>query len=112
MAQSRRAILITYPSEQSIAEAVALADAAGYKIERIITQKNITRSRYGVGRGKAEEVKAMAEELKPDNILFDEVLKPSQTYNLAGVVKVEVIDRERLILEIFEQRASTTESKT
>jgi GTP-binding protein HflX len=112
LAQERRAILITYPAEQAIAEAVALADAAGYKVERIVTQKNLTRSRYGVGRGKAEEVKEMAEEVKPDNILFDEVLKPSQTYNLASVVKVEVIDRERLILEIFERRASTTESKT
>lgn len=112
MAQARRAILITYPAEQAIAEAVALADAAGYKVERIVTQKNITRSRYGVGRGKAEEVKSIADEIKPNHILFDEVLKPSQTYNLASVVKVEVIDRERLILEIFERRSSTTESKT
>ncbi|MEM2139873.1 GTPase HflX [Nitrososphaera sp.] len=112
MTQERRAILITYPVEQAIEEAVALAGAAGYKIEKIVTQKNLTRSRYGVGRGKAEEVKAIADEIKPDNILFDEVLKPSQTYNLASVVKVEVIDRERLILEIFERRASTTESKT
>jgi GTPase len=112
LAQTKRAILITYPVEQAIAEAVALADAVGYKVERIVTQKNLTRSRYGVGRGKAEEIKAIADELKPDNILFDEVLKPSQTYNLASVVKVEVIDRERLILEIFERRASTTESKT
>ena len=112
MAQTKRAILITYPQEQSIEEAVALADAAGYKVERIVTQKDITRSRYGVGRGKAEEVKVIVDELKPDNILFDEVLKPSQAYNLASVVKVEIIDRERLILEIFERRASTTESKT
>ncbi|HEX6067359.1 MAG TPA: GTPase HflX [Nitrososphaera sp.] len=112
MTLEKRAILITYPAEQAIAEAVALADAAGYKIEKIVTQKNITRARYGVGRGKAEEVKAIADEIKPDNIVFDEVLKPSQSYNLASVVKVEVIDRERLILEIFERRASTTESKT
>ncbi len=112
MAQTRHAILITYPAEQAIDEAVALADAAGYKVEKIVTQRNITRSRYGVGRGKAEEIKSIADEIRPDNILFDEVLKPSQTYNLASVVKVEVIDRERLILEIFERRASTTESKT
>ncbi len=112
VAQEKRAILITYPAGQAIAEAVALADAAGYKVERIVTQKNLTRSRYGVGRGKAEEVKSIADKLKPDNVLFDEVLKPSQTYNLASIVKVEVIDRERLILEIFERRASTTESKT
>lgn len=108
----RKAILITYPYEEAISEAVSLADAAGYKIEKIVTQKHITRSRYGIGRGKAEEVKAIAEEIEPEVIVFDEVLKPSQTYNLASVCKKEVIDRERLILEIFERRASTTESKT
>lgn len=112
MTLSKRAILITYPVEQAIGEAASLADAAGYKVEKIVTQKNLTRSRYGVGRGKAEEVKVIADKLKPDTILFDEVLKPTQAYNLASVVKVEVIDRERLILEIFERRASTTESKT
>lgn len=110
--QLKRAILITYPDDRAISEAVALADAAGYKVEKIVTQKHITRSRFGIGRGKAEEVKAMADEIKPEMILFDEVLKPSQAFNLASVVKIEVRDRERIILEIFERRASTTESKT
>ncbi|HZT35363.1 MAG TPA: GTPase HflX [Nitrososphaera sp.] len=108
----RTAILITYPYDEAISEAISLADAAGYKVEKIVTQKHITKSRYGIGRGKAEEVKAIAEEIQPEVIVFDEVLKPSQTYNLASVCKKEVIDRERLILEIFERRASTTESKT
>lgn len=108
----KRAILITYPDDRAINEAVSLADAAGYKVEKIVTQKHITRSRFGIGRGKAEEVKAIADELKPEMVLFDEVLKPSQAFNLASVVKVEVRDRERVILEIFEMRASTTESKT
>jgi GTP-binding protein HflX len=108
----RKAILITYPYDEAISEAVSLADAAGYRVEKIVTQKHITKSRYGIGRGKAEEVKAIAEEIQPEVIVFDEVLKPSQTYNLASVCKKEVIDRERLILEIFERRASTTESKT
>ena len=110
--QLKRAILITYPDDRTISEAVALADAAGYKVEKIVTQKHITRSRFGIGRGKAEEVKAMADEIKPEMIFFDEALKPSQAFNLASVVKVEVRDRERIILEIFERRASTTESKT
>ena len=109
---AKKAILITYPDERTVNEAVALAEAAGYKVERVVTQRQITRSRFGIGRGKAEEVKAMADEIKPEVIIFDEVLKPSQTYNLVSVVKVQIIDRERLILEIFERRASTTESKT
>ena len=107
----RKAILITYPVEQARNEAISLAETAGYSIIRIVTQKQITKSRFGIGRGKAEEVKELVQELKPDVIIFDEVLKPSQMYNLASVCKVEIIDRERLLLEIFEQRASTAESR-
>lgn len=107
----RKAILITYPVEQARNEAISLAETAGYSIIRIVTQKQITKSRFGIGRGKAEEVKELVQELKPDVIIFDEVLKPSQMYNLASVCKIEIIDRERLILEIFEQRASTAESR-
>ena len=110
-AASRKAILITYPVEQARNEAISLAETAGYSIIRIVTQKQITKSRFGIGRGKAEEVKELVQELKPDVIIFDEVLKPSQMYNLASVCKIEIIDRERLILEIFEQRASTAESR-
>src|ERR671924_1307530 len=107
----RKAILITYPVEQARNEAISLAETAGYSIIRIVTQKQITKSRFGIGRGKAEEIKELVQELKPDVIIFDEVLKPSQMYNLASVCKVEIIDRERLLLEIFEQRASTAESR-
>lgn len=107
----RKAILITYPVEQARNEAISLAKTAGYSIIRIVTQKQITKSRFGIGRGKAEEVKELVQELKPDVIIFDEVLKPSQMYNLASVCKIEIIDRERLLLEIFEQHASTAESR-
>lgn len=107
----RKAILITYPVEQARNEAISLAETAGYSIIRIVTQKQITKSRFGIGRGKAEEVKELVQELKPDVIIFDEMLKPSQMYNLASVCKIEIIDRERLLLEIFEQHASTAESR-
>jgi GTPase len=111
MASYRRAILITYPVEQAIKEAISLADAARYSIIETVTQRQITRSRFGIGRGKAEEVKEIVKEIKPDVIIFDETLKPTQIYNLASLCKIEIIDRERLILEIFERRSSTTESQ-
>ena len=110
MANSRKAILITYPVGQAINEAISLADAAGYSIIKIVTQRQITKSKFGIGRGKAEEVSEIVKEIKPDVIIFDETIKPTQLYNLASLCKVEIIDRERLILEIFERRASTTES--
>ena len=111
MASYRRAILITYPVEQAIKEAISLADAARYSIRETVTQHQITRSRFGIGRGKAEEVKEIVKEIKPDVIIFDETIKPTQIYNLASLCKIEIIDRERLILEIFERRSSTTESQ-
>jgi GTP-binding protein HflX len=110
MANYRKAILITYPIEQAINEAISLADAAGYSIIKTVTQHQITKSRFGIGRGKAEEVSEIVKEIKPDVIIFDETIKPNQIYNLASLCKLEIIDRERLILEIFERRASTAES--
>jgi GTPase len=111
MANYRKAILITYPIEQAIKEAISLADAAGYSIIETVTQRQITKSRFGIGRGKAEEVKEVVKEVKPDVVIFDETIKPTQIYNLASLCKIEIIDRERLILEIFERRASTAESQ-
>jgi GTPase len=111
MSNLRRAVLITYPSKDAIKEATSLADTVGYSVEKIVKQRHITRSKYGIGRGKAEEVKELVKQLKLEVIIFDEVLKPTQQYNLASLCQVEIIDRERLILEIFERRASTAESR-
>lgn len=108
---NQKALIITYPNAFSISEAKELAESAGYSIIDIICQKNITRSKFGIGKGKAEFVKEKIAELKPDVLIFDEVLKPSQQYNLAKLCKIEVLDREKLILEIFLNRAVTNESK-
>ena len=111
MSNIRKALLITYQSQDTIREATSLADAAGYSVIKIVNQRHLTRSKYGIGSGKAEEVKELVKQLKPEAIVFDEVLKPTQQYNLASLCKVEIIDREKLILRIFETRASTAESR-
>ncbi|VFJ15139.1 GTPase HflX [Candidatus Nitrosocosmicus franklandus] len=107
----KKALLITYPTEFSKSEALSLAESAGYAIMETVSQRNITRSRFGIGKGKAEEVKEIVSKLSIEVIIFDELLKPSQQYNLARLCKVDVIDREKLILEIFLARATTNESK-
>src|SRR6478735_1820840 len=109
--EGRKAILITYPNQFALTEAKGLAESVGYSILEVISQKNITRSRFGVGKGKAEEIKERVAALKPDVIIYDEILKPSQQYNLARLCKIEIVDREKLILEIFLNRAVTNESK-
>ncbi len=66
---------------------------------------------YQIGRGKAEELGALVKEKEAEKIIFDNELKPLQAYNLAKETGVEATDRFQLILEIFDRRASTTESK-
>jgi GTPase len=81
------------------------------QIVSVVTQKYLNHSEYGLGSGKAEEVKQLALECKADQIVIDEHLTSKQIHNLEKITGVQVIDRERLILNIFHSRATTTEAK-
>lgn len=105
------AILITYDREDAVGEAMGLCDAAGYRVVHTVKQKFLRRPKYGIGDGVLESLKDTAGRLGPDVIVFDEMLKPGQNYNLASELHMEILDREALILEIFERRASSAESK-
>ena len=107
----RTAILITYNRQDVQSEALGLCDAAGYDPVHVIKQRYLNHPRYGIGRGALESLKDVAADIDPDVIIYDEILKPSQNYNLASAVRKEILDRETLILEIFESRASSAESK-
>lgn len=104
------AILITYDKEDVAKEALALCDAAGYELKKVIRQKFLNKSKYGLGEGKVEELKELVGSLRPDVIIYDEILRPSQNYNLASTLKIKILDREMLILEIFQRRAKSSES--
>ena len=107
----KSAILITYDKEDAVTEAIGLCDAAGYEIVHTIKQNFLKKPKYGISGGILEKLEEIVEKLRPDVIVFDEILKPSQNYNLASVLHREILDREALILEIFESRASSAESK-
>jgi len=111
MIMKETAILITYDREDDVKEALALCDTAGYQVIKIIKQKFLNKSKYGLGEGKVEELKELVDSKKPNVIIFDEILKPSQNYNLASKLKTNILDREALILEIFELNATSAESK-
>jgi GTP-binding protein HflX len=88
-----------------------LAESAGYTIVARMEQTRKPDARYQIGAGKVEELAALVKEKGAEKILFDNPLKPVQSYNLAKATKVEAIDRFQLILEIFTKRATTTEAK-
>ena len=104
-------ILITYYDDDAISEAEGLCEAAGCKILHLIKQEFLNSPKFGLSGGKIDDLKNLVTKMRPDVIVFDEVMKPSQNYNLATELKIQILDRESLILEIFESRATSTESK-
>ena len=107
----KTAILITYDKEDAVNEATALCDSAGYKVPKIIKQKFLKRPKYGISEEILKRLEDDAKKIRPDVIVYDEILKPSQNYNLASKLHRNILDREALILEIFESRVSNSESK-
>ena len=106
-----KAILITYDREGIADEAAGLCDTAGYQIVHTVRQRFLKKPKYGVSSGVLERLEEIVEKMHPDVIIYDEILKPSQNYNLASALHIEIMDREMLILEIFESRASSAESR-
>ena len=104
-------ILITYYDDDAISEAEGLCEDAGCKILHLIKQEFLNSPKFGLSGGKIDDLKNLVTKMRPDVIVFDEVMKPSQNYNLAAELKIQVLDRESLILEIFESRSTSTESK-
>jgi len=68
------------------------------------------QAKYLCGVGKAEEIRARAEELQADCVIFDNLLSPSQQREWERLVEVPVLDREEIILDIFAKRARTREA--
>jgi GTP-binding protein HflX len=106
-----KATIVTYPDEFAKQEIAELASAAGYSVQALITQKRVVKSEFGVGVGKAEELREIVRQNGSNTLIVDESLTSSQAYKLATVTRVEIVDRDRLVLNIFAKRAKTTEAK-
>jgi GTP-binding protein HflX len=92
-------------------ELKSLAESAGYTVVGKVEQVRAPDPRYQVGYGKLREIAELVKTTGAQKIIFDNMLKPVQAYNIAKETGVEAIDRFQLILEIFARRASTTEAK-
>ena len=85
--------------------------AGGIAIRKFIQNLPYPDPRTYLGSGKLEEVARYIEENKVEIAIFDDELSPSQTRNIEAVLKCRVIDRTRLILDIFSKRAQTAHAK-
>jgi GTPase len=95
-----------------VAEFAALAASAGtVAVGTVSAARARPDPKYFVGSGKAEEIRAFAEEHNADLILVDQTLTPSQERNLEKLTGRRVLDRNGLILDIFAQRARSFEGK-
>jgi GTP-binding protein HflX len=94
-------------------ELAFLADTAGIDTIKRFTQRLATpNSRIYMGTGKLEEVASYCAEHEIDVVIFDDELSPSQTRNVEALLPCSVLDRTRLILDIFMARAQTAYAKT
>jgi len=99
-------------AKASIDELALLTGTAGASVVGRIIQKlpAPTRTHY-VGKGKLEELTAIKDQAGYDVVIFDDELTPLQQRNLEEALKVKVIDRVALILDIFSRRAHTREGQ-
>jgi GTP-binding protein HflX len=97
---------------EDIQEFEALTRSAGaVPVVSIGGRRDRPDSRFFVGSGKADEIRAAAVEHNADVVLFDHPLSPSQERNLEKLIERRVLDRSGLILDIFAQRARSHEGK-
>ncbi|MBE5876939.1 MAG: GTPase HflX [Lachnospiraceae bacterium] len=98
--------------ELSMQELASLAEACEMEVVGR-TEQNMERANTAtyIGPGKVEEVKAAADLLEADIVIFDNALSPTQLRNLQNQLELPVMDRTTLILEIFSSRAKTKEAK-
>jgi GTP-binding protein HflX len=98
--------------DESLGELEMLAETAGARVVGSIVQtRQALDPAYYIGKGKALQVKEMAERENASLVVFDDDLSPAQARNLEQVIGGRVIDRSELILDIFALRARTAQAK-
>lgn len=99
-------------AENSIKELAALAQTAGSQVmEALIQRRDKPDSATFIGSGKVREVREAVVATNADTVVCDGELSPAQLRTLEQKVKVKVIDRTALILDIFAQHAKSREGK-
>jgi GTP-binding protein HflX len=99
-------------AENSLAELAALAETAGSVVlDGLLQRRPNPDPGTFLGRGKADELHRIVAEAGADTVIANTELAPSQRRGLEDIVKVKVVDRTALILDIFAQHAKSREGK-
>jgi GTP-binding protein HflX len=99
-------------ADNSIEELAQLAVAAGARVVgKIVQQLPEPSGSLYAGKGKLEELTALRDKLDYSVVILDDEISPNQQRNLEETLKVKVIDRAGLILDIFARRARTYEGR-
>ena len=99
-------------AENSLRELAALAETAGAVVlDGVLQRRPHPDPATYIGRGKAQELRDIVAAVGADTVIADTELAPSQRRALEDVVKVKVIDRTTVILDIFSQHAKSREGK-
>ena len=99
-------------TEESMEELADLLKTAGGEcVGTVLQQKDAPDPRTFIGEGKVAEVRDLVRAMDANMVIFDNSLSPSQQRVLSQELKVQVLDRSALILDIFAQRARTREGR-
>ena len=99
-------------AEISLRELAALAETAGSQVmDGLLQRRPHPDPATYIGKGKAQELRDVVKAVGADTVIVNDELQPSQRRALEDVVKVKVIDRTALILDIFAQHAKSKEGK-
>ncbi len=106
------AVLRVPDGPDDLAELTALAESAGAVVVDRFQQKirTVNPSTY-IGKGKADQLAGRVRRFKADVVVFDNDLSPGQIRELEEIIKIKVLDRSELILDIFATRAKTRQAK-
>lgn len=86
--------------------------AGGEVIKRFIQRLDTPNPKTFIGTGKMEELTQFVEENEIGTVIFDDELTPAQQNNIEKILRIKILDRTTLILDIFAQRAQTSYART
>ncbi|HZZ86231.1 MAG TPA: GTPase HflX [Anaeromyxobacteraceae bacterium] len=99
-------------AESSLEELKELSRTAGVEVvDALLAMRREPDPRYLIGKGKLDELLLRSMQLMADLIVFDADLSPSQAINIAEATSLKILDRTQLILDIFAQRAQSSDGK-